>query len=84
MKKPSEKVFVFQLNINFGSSFSTKLVQDARATFSEQVSSVGGTLGLFLGFSVLGMFDIMWLVAGKAMRVVYDGLWDEKKSLMKH
>ncbi len=46
------------LNINFGEPDNTMIMQDAKVTFPDMIGNIGGTLGIFLGISMISLFDI--------------------------
>ncbi len=48
-------------------SVCQKLTTDAKATFSDKVSSIGGTLGLFTGFSITSLVEIVFWIARAAV-----------------
>ena len=40
-----------------------KMTQSAKVTLSDKISSIGGTLGLFTGFSLLAIVEILyWII----------------------
>ena len=56
---------VAELRINFGKAFFQKVTADARVNFSIALSTVGGTLGLFTGFSIISALEIIyWIYKG--------------------
>ena len=45
------------IHINFGESKVLTVIKDAKITLSDMVGNIGGTLGVFIGFSFLGLLD---------------------------
>ena len=41
------------------------IIKDAKTTFVTQVSMIGGTLGLFSGFSILTVVEIVYFIMRK-------------------
>ena len=54
------------VNINFGEPQALKITKDAKATFADKVGNIGGTFGIFMGFSILGLYDLFVMVYKKA------------------
>ena len=46
------------ISVNFGPGYGTILTSDVKATFSDKLGTVGGTFGMFVGISFLGIFDL--------------------------
>ena len=51
------------VQINFASPHATVMTQDAKVTFSDSLGTIGGTFGVFMGLSIVGLLDKMidWL-----------------------
>ena len=47
--------------------------QDSRLKFNYQVADLGGTLGLFVGFSFLGLFDALVNILCSVFKVFIKG-----------
>ena len=45
------------VHINFEESEVLSLTKDVKVTFADMVGNIGGTLGVFIGFSFLGLLD---------------------------
>lgn len=56
------------LNLNFDKPIVTRVVSDARMTFSMSLSTVGGTLGLFTGFSLISLAEMVYWVYKGVLR----------------
>ena len=48
------------VQIYFDTALFDEISQDKKATFETQISVLGGTLGLFSGFSVLSAVEIVY------------------------
>ena len=48
------------VQIYFDTALFDKISQDKKATFETHISVLGGTLGLFSGFSVLSAIEIVY------------------------
>ena len=48
------------VQIFFDTALYDEISQDKKATFETQISVLGGTLGLFSGFSVLSAIEIVY------------------------
>ena len=48
------------VQIYFETALYDEISQDKKATFETQISVLGGTLGLFSGFSVLSAIEIVY------------------------
>ncbi len=46
------------ITMNFGQPTALQITKDAKVTFSDKVGNIGGTFGIFLGISMIGLFDI--------------------------
>ncbi len=53
------------ININFGEPKATVISKDAKMTFPDMLGSIGGTFGIFLGVSFMGLYDLMSESLGK-------------------
>ena len=51
--------FKILCSINFGPGYGTILTSDVKATFSDKLGTVGGTFGIFVGISFLGIYEIV-------------------------
>ena len=51
------------IHINFEEAEVMTVTKDAKITLPDMIGNVGGTLGVFIGFSFLGLFDTLveWL-----------------------
>lgn len=58
------------VNVYFESLNSMKIVRKERVSFAEKLSSIGGTLGLFLGFSIFSFFEILDFLVKAVKNVV--------------
>ena len=47
------------VRINFEDPEATSVVMDAKVSLADMVGSIGGTFGMFLGLSVVGLFNYM-------------------------
>ena len=50
------------VKINFDNALMTKIVKDQRVSMADKISSIGGTLGLFTGFSIISIIEIVYWV----------------------
>ena len=51
------------IHVNFQKPFATITTKDAKVTFSDMLGTIGGTFGVFLGLSFVGVLDfclILW------------------------
>ena len=55
-------------------SVVTKITKDAKMTWSDKVSWVGGNMGLFTGFSLISGFELLYWIWFKA-RDTFDNCW---------
>ena len=46
------------IHINFEESQVLAVTKDAKVTLPDMVGNIGGTLGVFIGFSFLGLLDV--------------------------
>ncbi len=46
------------VSINFGEPHAMMITQDAKVTFADMIGNVGGTFGIFLGISMITLFDL--------------------------
>ena len=51
------------VQIYFDTALFDEISQDKKATFETQISVLGGTLGLFSGFSVLSAVEIVYFIS---------------------
>ena len=51
------------VQIYFDTALFDEISQDKKATFETQISVLGGTLGLFSGFSVLSAYEIVYYIS---------------------
>ena len=47
------------VNINFLEPQATVITKDAKVTFADMLGNIGGTFGIFLGLSTIGLVDII-------------------------
>ena len=47
------------VHVNFDDPQATVVTKDAKVTPYSMIGSIGGTLGIFLGFSFVGLIDII-------------------------
>ena len=47
------------VHVNFIESEATLITKDAKVTFSDQLGTIGGTFGVFLGLSFVGILDFL-------------------------
>ena len=47
------------VHVNFIDSEATLITKDAKVTFSDQLGTIGGTFGVFLGLSFVGILDFL-------------------------
>ena len=57
----SERMSIF--HVNFEQSKVLTVIKDAKITLPDMIGNIGGTLGVFIGFSFLGLLDtfIEWI-----------------------
>ena len=50
-------------HVNFEQSKVLTVIKDAKITLPDMIGNIGGTLGVFIGFSFLGLLDtfIEWI-----------------------
>ena len=47
------------IHLNFEESEAMTLTKDAKMIMPDKIGSIGGTLGVFIGFSFLGVLDTL-------------------------
>ena len=47
------------IHINFDKKKFSTVTKDAKITIPDMIGNIGGTLGVFIGFSFLGLLDMM-------------------------
>ena len=50
------------VQIYFSTATYDKIVNDASVTLGDQISAIGGTMGLFAGFSILSAVEVLYFV----------------------
>ncbi len=50
------------VNINYGDPIATVITQDAKVTFADKLANIGGTFGIFLGLSFVGIWDLLIII----------------------
>jgi hypothetical protein len=45
------------INVNFQDPMATVVIKDAKVTFADMLGTIGGTFGIFLGLSIVGLVD---------------------------
>ena len=53
---------LYYVNIYFSSPTFDEISKDQRANFETKLSAIGGTMGLFTGFSILSGVEIVYFV----------------------
>ena len=66
------------VNIYFDTASFDRVTRDAKTNFVEQLSLIGGTLGLFTGFSVLSAIEILFFCV-KLIVAICKALYTNKK-----
>ena len=62
-KTVSLQYYPLQLvQIYFNTYTYDKIVKDVSVTFGDQISAIGGTMGLFAGFSILSAVEVLYFV----------------------
>lgn len=52
------------IHINYIRKKATVIIKDAKVTFADMLGNIGGTLGVFIGLSFVGLLDfILWILA---------------------
>ena len=68
------------VKIYFATPTFNLVTKDEKANFEDKLSSIGGTMGLFTGFSILSAMEIIYF-AGKALIVLVRKLLEKKNRL---
>ena len=55
--KEFPKNYVSLVHINYEKPGITQITKDAKVTFSDGLGNIGGTLGVFLGLSIVGLVE---------------------------
>ena len=55
------------VNIFFNTPTFDQITKDAKTNMMTQISVIGGTLGLFTGFSIMSGFEILYFVVRIAL-----------------
>ena len=55
------------VEVNFDHQLATVIMKDAKMTFEDKVGNIGGTFGVFLGLSFVGILDFLIQLADKTM-----------------
>ena len=50
------------VQIYFTTATYDKIVNDVSVTLGDQISAIGGTMGLFAGFSILSAVEVLYFV----------------------
>lgn len=50
------------VEVNFDHQLATVTLKDAKVTFPDKVGNIGGTFGVFLGLSFVGILDVLILI----------------------
>ena len=58
------------VDIYFNSASFDKITRDANTNFINQLSLIGGTLGLFTGFSLMSAFEILYYITKMIINVL--------------
>ena len=62
------------VHVNFIKKDATVIMKDAKVTFADMVGNIGGTLGVFIGLSFVGLLDFfIWIWES------VKGIWSFKK-----
>ena len=60
------------VHINFDKPEAMVTTKDAKVTFADKLGSIGGTFGVFLGLSFVGILDFGILICKGLIRVVHN------------
>ena len=58
----ARKAQLHLVKIYFGTSTFKEITQDAKTNFVSMISMIGGTFGLFTGFSILSGVEILFFI----------------------
>ena len=58
------------VHVNFVKPKATVTIKDAKVTFADMLGNIGGTFGVFLGLSFVGVLDFIILVWGSFKQAV--------------
>ena len=58
LKKRIRSIAVF--SVNYERPIVNVIIKDQRSSLSDKISSIGGTLGLFTGFSILSIIEMVY------------------------
>lgn len=64
---------IAKVNIYLRDPFVKRIVREEKISIITFIGSVGGLLGLFMGFSVVTLFEILYLLALWLINKIFDG-----------
>ena len=72
------------VRIYFGASTFDIITKDRAAKFVDMISAIGGTLGLFTGFSIMSAFELVYYGIKIILEAIQAKISKRKVSLMKN
>ena len=64
---------IAKVNIYLRDPFVKRIVREEKISIITFIGSVGGLLGLFMGFSVVSLFEILYLIALWLINKIFSG-----------
>ena len=58
------------VRIYFGDQTFDRITKDVKATLEDKISNIGGILGLFTGFNIVSILELVYF-AGKLVHLLY-------------
>ena len=68
------------VHVNFNKLEASKITKDAKVTFPDALGNIGGTFGVFLGLSFVGILDFIILIWKMLTKVIMKKFKSVKKS----
>ena len=68
------------VHVNFNKLEANKITKDAKVTFPDALGNIGGTFGVFLGLSFVGILDFVILIWKMLTKVIMKKFKSVKKS----
>ena len=72
------------VRIYFGASTFDIITKDRAAKFVDMISAIGGTLGLFTGFSIMSAFELVYYGIKIILEAIQAKISKRKVALMKN